>query len=205
MNAALRTFCTALVLVCFAGCATQPQPELYRLEAGINVAGGGDGPTLGLRPIALPEYLYRNSLTWLEENNGIEVSPNHLWAEPLDKGIQRVTELNLVGLLKARGLARYPWNPANAPDVVIDLVIVDLTASETSARLVANIGVGSTHTDLSSQLLTWTKPLDTEPDGATVAATFSDLLLTMAEEIARQVQALESETTAQLSVSKKTP
>ncbi|EED36185.1 conserved hypothetical protein [Luminiphilus syltensis NOR5-1B] len=179
-----------LAIALLSGCATQTLSEFHRLEARGASTVDRSGPSIGLRPVQVPGYLRRLGVVWLEDDGSTTVSSQHRWAEPLDVGIQRITELNLASLLGAKSVQRYPWNPASGPDVVINVVIIDMTAGGQGARLVADIGVGRSHKALANRLVDLEEPLPVSPSGESVANAYSALLFTLAKEIARDISEL---------------
>lgn len=55
----------------------------------------GASPAVAIATPALPGYLDRQQLVSRSGDGELLMNPNHLWGEPLDSGIARVTALNL--------------------------------------------------------------------------------------------------------------
>jgi len=55
----------------------------------------GSSPAIAIARPSLPGYLDRQQLVSRSANGRIMMNSNHLWAEPLDAGISRVTAMNL--------------------------------------------------------------------------------------------------------------
>lgn len=55
----------------------------------------GSSPRIALSSPSLPGYLDRQQLVSRTGVGELEMNPNHLWAEPLEAGISRVTATNL--------------------------------------------------------------------------------------------------------------
>ena len=61
----------------------------------------GSSPVIAIARPALPSYLDREQLVSRSANGQLQMNNYHLWAEPLDAAISRVTAINL-GRLKTR-------------------------------------------------------------------------------------------------------
>jgi uncharacterized lipoprotein YmbA len=55
----------------------------------------GNSPVVAIARPSLPGYLDRQQLVTRNRSGNIVMNPNHLWAEPFDAGIARVTAENL--------------------------------------------------------------------------------------------------------------
>lgn len=55
----------------------------------------GSSPAIAIAPPALPSYLDRQQLVTRTASGELQMNSYHLWGEPLDAGIARVTALNL--------------------------------------------------------------------------------------------------------------
>ena len=55
-------------------------------------------PAIAIARPSLPGYLDRQQLVSRKKSGELEMNTNHLWAEPLDTGISRVTAVNLARL-----------------------------------------------------------------------------------------------------------
>lgn len=184
LNHPLRTLYCVLMMLMLVGCSMMPKPEYHRLEAESSVVNASDGPSIGIRPIKLPEYLRRNGIVWFGQDKGLKVSTNQRWAEPLSDGVLRVTELSLASQLASASIRRFPWDLSARPDVVVSIVIVDIAANSGSATLVADVGVEMGSQQIASELRSWTLAITETPDGGSVAAAYSALLAMMAEDLA---------------------
>lgn len=58
----------------------------------------GSSPAIAIARPSLPGYLDRQQLVSRSADGRIMMNSNHLWAEPLDAGISRVTAMNLARL-----------------------------------------------------------------------------------------------------------
>ena len=55
----------------------------------------GSRPAIAIARPALPSYLDRQQLVTRTADGGLQMNASHLWAEPLDAAISRVTAINL--------------------------------------------------------------------------------------------------------------
>ena len=61
----------------------------------------GSSPTIAITRPSLPGYLDRQQLVSRSSDGRVIMNSNHLWAEPLDAGISRVTAMNLARLVNS--------------------------------------------------------------------------------------------------------
>jgi uncharacterized lipoprotein YmbA len=101
----MKSLFTALVLTLLAVSCNVLQPVEdgsvhYLLDAAVpERAITGGSPAVAIASPALPGYLDRQQLVSRGAGGELLMNPNHLWGEPLDSGIARVTAANL-GRLK---------------------------------------------------------------------------------------------------------
>jgi len=69
----------------------------------------GGSKTILVGPVEIPAYLDRNEIVMRNGNNSLVISSFHRWAEPLDRGIERVLATNLINLSKGR-FTCYPFS-----------------------------------------------------------------------------------------------
>ena len=99
-----------------AGCGLfRPAPPVERRfvltplpAAGAMTATPG-ALALGIGPVKLPPYLFSTSLAVRKGTNEVEYLPSVLWAERLDKGLQRVLAANLSTLLPTDQIRLGAW------------------------------------------------------------------------------------------------
>ena len=185
-------FCLALLLS-IAGCGTTPQSSYYLLSSPISDLPSGTEPAIGIGPIALPEYLNRNSMVFLRGGNELEIASFERWAEPLGDGVQRVLAMNLASMLDTQNVRAFPWARSRAPEYAVRLRIAGLDADENRARLVAEWALltgGDPATEITRRLTRNETALTTDrPRGDAVAQAYSDLLYQLSEEIAAAIRA----------------
>jgi len=188
-----RNWIAALLMPLLAACTT-PSSQHYLLTARDAPMPQGMTPSVGVGPIAIPEYLGRNSLVTRSDSNRVNISSIERWAEPLEDGILRVTGLNLAGLLQTENVRLYPWHPSRAPDYGVKLRLVEMDANTTQAILVAEWLVYRVADDstVARRLVKNTKPLAV-PETTTndVVSSYSDLLYMLSEDIAAAIRSAE--------------
>lgn len=173
--------CSLLLLSCTS---PQPAPDYYLLSARHNHGADVSGPSLGLRPVSVPEYLRRSALVRTSSRGDITISARERWAEPLEDGIRRVMGLNLATLLPTQDLRHYPWSAARQPDWVVTINVLELVTSETEARLVVEAVLSQPGRENHSGLYRLSQAMTGGDDGAAVTNTLSDLLAELAEQLA---------------------
>ena len=181
------TLSLSLLLV---GCGSSPANNYYLLSAHEAPTPGGDMPSVGVGPIEVPEYLSRESIIYDREGNTLQLASLDLWAEPLVDGVQRVTVLNLVGLLNTQDVQFFPWHPKRAPQYGIKVNLLQLEAVGQQALLTAEWLVyrpGNSETvQRRISRLEATLPAG-EAAGERVAAAYSALLYQLSEIIASAI------------------
>lgn len=134
----MRSATTALLLLgLLAGCGSSPPINYYVLSAHKGTAPAGKTPSLGVGPIAIPEYLNRDNLVTNRQGNTLVVAASDRWAEPLADGVQRVLAVNLAGLLNTQSIRLYPWHQQQALDYGIRVNLLSLDAGAGEATLAA--------------------------------------------------------------------
>ena len=70
---------------------------------------GKTAVTVGLGPIAFPDYLARAEIVTRSTANRIDVAANDRWAEPLDTAFKRVLAIDLAQALGGAQVVAFPW------------------------------------------------------------------------------------------------
>ncbi len=179
--------------VLITACGSTPRSNYYMLSAESNGMVGSSGPSLGIGPVTVPEYLKRREMVLNRSANKLELADYDRWAEPLDAGIMRVMALNLAILLKTQQVQVFPWRRNSQPDYSVRIAVVQFSISGHTAELVCEWSVsapatGATLSQQISQLQT--RARDAEPDS--IAAAYSELLAQLAREIAAAIKQQDS-------------
>jgi uncharacterized protein len=196
----LTVAAAALVAVAAAGCfSPQRDPSKFFVlspaaaTASNSIAPTGlaasSGPTIGLGPVKLPEYLDRNEVVTRVSPNRLELSGKDLWAEPLDSNFKQVIAQDLTQSLNTHSITFYPWFGTTHVDYQVRIDVYRFeTDSSANARLVAHWQV----LDGSGKLLYADDSNLSEPaqPGEPVAAALSRTVNGLAREIASAIRSL---------------
>lgn len=198
MKPALSRYAPGLcLLLLLAGCGTSPPNEYYRLTAMTGTTVNGQQPSLGVGPVTIPDYLQRKGMVYSDGDNRLQITSEHRWAEPLDRGIERVVSLNLSQLLNSDNLRFFPWLSQDAPDYGVKVSVLELEVADGEALLVADWRVyrPGSGDSLKHQLSRLSRPLPTGRDiPPELAPAYSELLYQLSELIAAAI--LEAEAKA---------
>ena len=82
--------------------------------------------SLGVGPILLPEYVDRDNIVTTAGAQQVELAESHLWAEPLDRNVERVIAESLSRLLGTDTVYIYPW-ASGTVDVQVGVRVTRLT------------------------------------------------------------------------------
>jgi uncharacterized lipoprotein YmbA len=180
----------ALLLMLLGACGSSPPNHYYMLSADASGMPGRGGPSLGVGPIQVPEYLRRKNMVLNRDSHQLTLAEYERWAEPLEDGINRVLALNLAILLDTQEVQRYPWRRHSPPQFGISVSVVQMSLQGRQAGLVTEWKITDPETgDIRVQKISQFQ-LSTHSDGAeAVAAAYSKLLLQLSEEIAAEIRA----------------
>jgi len=123
------------------GKGTERLPQLYVLtpiisDMGSVISGQAD-LSLGVGPLAFPDYLNRPQIVTRTGNSELRMAPFANWAEPLKKNIQRVLVENIATLSGTDAVYGYPWRVGYAPRYQLQLEIVQFDAKRSGDALLA--------------------------------------------------------------------
>jgi uncharacterized lipoprotein YmbA len=179
--------CAGLLTGCLSG---TPPSNHYLLTALAREVPEGSSPTIGVGPITIPEYLNRSGFVYLRQGNRVEVASFERWAEPLQKGIERVMTLNLSSLLDTQSVQAFPWPRSQAPDYAVKVNVLSLDANEARASLVAEwtLTEPGTGTTLQRRISRLEQPLGGAFSSALIAPAYSELIYQLSAEIATAIE-----------------
>lgn len=80
------------------------------------VTSGTAGPSIGLGPVTLPEYLGRPQMVTRVDEHQVSVDEFSRWAEPLDDMLAETLAEQMRAQLRPVSLVRYPWRANQIPD-----------------------------------------------------------------------------------------
>lgn len=118
-----------LTFLLFCGCRHSPTPRFYLIRSEIPLSKAVEkpsAPVIGLRPIALADYLDRPQIVLRKGEREIEYSQFDRWAEPLETQISTSLADSLGGRLKSYKVVSFPWRDAFEPDMEISISIFQL-------------------------------------------------------------------------------
>lgn len=100
MKSTLLTLSTAIAALFSISCGVLDPVEDRSLNYVLEAAAParvitGNSPVVAIARPSLPGYLDRQQLVTRDRSGRLVMNPNHLWAEPIDAGIARVTAENL--------------------------------------------------------------------------------------------------------------
>ena len=91
------------------GCALQPLPQFYQLDAGQPALPARDkGPAVLLGPLKLADYLQRENLLQRESDGSLQLSQEARWAGSLEDDVGQLLVRQLAGRLDSSRVALYP-------------------------------------------------------------------------------------------------
>jgi uncharacterized lipoprotein YmbA len=182
-----------MLLALVSACGSTPRSNYYMLSAGAQAHTEAKGPSLGLGPITVPEYLKRREMVLQQSSHKLNVAEFERWAEPLDAGVFRVTSQNLAVLLNTQQIQAFPWHRSSLPDYGISIALVELSIKSGQAFLVAKwtLSNPSNGEALDQHISTFKIPTTgTGPES--MAGAYSELLRQLAVEIANVVNQQDS-------------
>lgn len=171
-------------------CQTATPPNYYRLDASSSLGSVGPGPSIGITPVEIPEYLVRSGLVRDASEVEVDVSNTERWAEPLESGIARVMALNLARALPTNDIRPYPWNNKRAPDITLRIKVTELRSLPGQATLVVETLINVSDGPFASELISLQAPLPRNAQGGDIAAAYSSLLAELSEALAKKMQTM---------------
>lgn len=180
-----------LSLASVVGCGSSPPVNYYVLSPSLTSAPSGTSPEIGVGTVTIPEYLNRENMVFNSEENALFIADSDRWAEPLQKGIQRVLAVNLASLLDTQNVRLHPWPRTATPDYTITINILRLNADNRKATMSAEwqiLRAGAQGTD-TRKIQQISQPFaEGGPDAEDIAAAYSALLLRLSETIAAAIE-----------------
>jgi len=187
MNHCNRLSIAALMLLLVVGCASPAGVDYLTLTSPAQDTLRKNAAPLSLGPVTLPDYLKRSGLARRDSDGALHYSARELWAEPLDRGIQRTL---IEGLSDAMGNAlvvAFPGPSSIAPDYRIAVSVRRLTATSSSVAISATWQLfrmtGKQQASVKQGRFNQEKTL-ASPTGPDIARGFSELLGALAIKIA---------------------
>ncbi len=177
------------LMVMLTACGSTPRSDYYMLSADVDKMPEAGGPSLGIGPIQIPEYLQRKEMVLNRDRHKLSVHEYHRWAEPLEAGITRVVSLNLAALLDTHEVQVFPWRRDAVPDYGISITVVQFAVHNLQANLIVEwtLSVPGDNKVLVSHISQFSQAVyKDEPEQ--VAAAYSQLLMQLNREIADSIK-----------------
>jgi uncharacterized protein len=114
----LRSLLSAAACLCLCGCLNlkpaRPTARYFVLSTvTANAAPAASPIAVGVGPVKLPPYLFKDSMAVRKGTNEVDYLENVLWAEQLPAGFQRVLAANLAALIPTDQVRLSIWSPAD--------------------------------------------------------------------------------------------
>lgn len=132
-----RSLFSALIVLVLTSCVapSSPPPNYYLLTAqAVSAQASLADVSLGVGPVRVAPFLERVQLVSHDGRAGLTVDGRHRWAEPLDKGVQRVMVQNLAALTGAQ-TRNFPWSRSAIPQRALRIDVLDLNSQGQEAVL----------------------------------------------------------------------
>jgi uncharacterized lipoprotein YmbA len=119
------------------GKGTERLPRLYMLTPMASTVEGGsatgkiDG-TIGIGPLAMPEYLNRPQLVTRNGSHELQAAPFANWAGPLKQNVMQVLAENITALAGTEAVYSFPWRAGHAPQYQLQMEVVQFDADRNS-------------------------------------------------------------------------
>ncbi len=179
-----------VLLVILSGCASAPidGPSYYLLDAQAERANAIELTQfkVGLGPVELPTYLERDGILTFSNNNQLNYSENHRWAEPLQESVLEVLRENFTRLLPKQQFILFPWRQLDKPRYQVEINITQFALQADDAVVLA--AVWMLHNDDGEQIVVENSQLSlpvASLDYADVVNAQSHLLSKLSVQIAR--------------------
>ena len=139
-----RCVVAALAAGLLIGCAgTSPPTRYYLLQpmpgtAPLQHQPGSEAElTLGIGPVALPDYLDRQQIVTLLAENRTELAEYDRWAEPLKENFIRVLKENLATILDTPYILQEPWSISDSVDYRLEIEVIRFDADTSNTAVLA--------------------------------------------------------------------
>ncbi len=125
MKRASAAACVAAALL-LAGCASDPVTRYYLLAPAAQPQAGaakGEGPSVVVREVQLPQYLERTQIVTRGSDHRVLMADYDLWAGDLRQDMTRVLAENLSRLLGSDRVVAAPHTLRQPPDVRVEVEV----------------------------------------------------------------------------------
>lgn len=186
------TVLAALSLL-LAACGSTPQSTYYLLSPMAGNSPGSTEPSLVVGPVTTPEYLQRNNLVLHNGQHQLTIEQYARWAEPLDRGMNRIIAVNLAQLLNTQAVHSFPLQRGGEATYGVELNVAQLSVKSGQARLVTHwILTDRIEQSVLVQRISDLSASAPDTNGSTIARVYSDLMEQLSREIADAITAAEN-------------
>ena len=133
-----RLLMAFLGCVLIGGCATVEPYHYYRLEAHAPQADTRLNASLGVAPVALPEWMDSPVLTWSDGTYLVHRSDLSRWGGELGTMVEQALRRNLMRQTGGERISLGPWFGEQRPEYVLVLEIENLIRSGNAISLEAS-------------------------------------------------------------------
>lgn len=180
----------ASLLLALAGCTTPTVVDYLTLTTLPQASVREGAAPISLGPVTLPDYLKRNGLARRDSEGALHYSATELWAEPIDRGIQRTLIETLSDALGDTVVVAFPDLTSVQPGYRIAVTVRRLVATPDTVEISATWRILQTSAATAVPLQTGhfqDKRTPTSLSGPAIALAFSELVSALALEIADAV------------------
>lgn len=191
---AMRMWIVLLLAAGSTACGiTSPDVSYYSLSSlvahGDRASASPSVPSIGVGPVALPDYLDRPQLITRSGPNQLRVDEYYRWGGALKQEIVRVVTQNLMTLIGSDKIMPIPWPGDFNPDMTVRLEVYAFEgASDGSARLRTTVTLA--YRNPGSTPLAWTVDLKEQATSRApeeIVAAQSRLLAQLSRQIAEAI------------------
>lgn len=186
----LKLVYITLALSLLGACGSTPQSQFFMLEAASAPQELNVGPSIGVEPVSVAQYLDREQLVLRDGPNSLYIAPYQRWGEPLSDGISRVIRLNLASLMRTENIQNFPWRRNRQPEYAVSVSVLSFDSTIDSAFLVVEWSVAR-QGKVIAQRLSQLEQESQGTNGTAVSAAYSALLLTLSEHISEVIRRQE--------------
>ena len=190
-NHRLLTCCSILALA-VVGCVTPAQVGYLTLEAPASDVMRRDVAAVSVGPIALPDFLKRSGLARRDAAGALHYSTTTLWAEPLDRGIQRTLVDTLSYALGDTPVLVFPHTSSTAAHHSVRVDLRQLEVTDTRIAMHASWSILALPAPTGERVSTGTfrdERSVASPDGPAIARGISGLVQALGLDIAAALPA----------------
>ncbi len=186
-----------------AGCSSVLAPQkdesqFFLLTASTDsgasaVPSSGRALTIGLGPVAFPDYLKRPEVVTRISADQLKLSENRRWAEPLDANFKAVLAQDLSRMLAPQQIVMFPWYPKTQLDYRVEVQVSRMdVSSDAQSVLIATWSIkdGANGNLLYSGATTATSPV--AGDDAVGSAALSRDVGELGRQIADRIRSLSA-------------